>query len=200
METGRQLFLHYSHSLLLTARDPAKAKSAATALKRLLPSTTQTITTAPLDVSSEQSITHFLQNDLSAAVESHPNHRITLINNAGVYQRPWPETFATNVRGPILLSKGFLNIIGERGGTQNGRIINLTSGLGNAANISHQTIANLQKQLPTLDDVLKWENNHDNSYNLSKHLLNYASEILATDGADVGVEVWYATRLDRQLH
>ncbi|KAJ3041812.1 hypothetical protein HDV00_008702 [Rhizophlyctis rosea] len=186
LETARQLLLHHNHSLLLTSRTPQNAQKALTTLHPTSPH--QTVTSSTLDVSSPDGIEAFLKGDLQTAIsQSPPKQYITLINNAGIYQRPWSETFATNTRGPILLSQGFMSLLAQH--KRQGRIINLTSGLGNAGNISRQTIQKLKDKFPTIDDILNWEPGSESPYSLSKHLVNYVSEIYAREGEAVGVEV-----------
>lgn len=123
-EFVRQL-VKEGHRVLATCRDPSQARK----LKRLVPA--EDILT--LDVSRPESI-----EKLPAAWQGRVNHLDGLINNAGVGGKggglngvTWEdcqEVFATNVLGPLLVTRTCRPLL-KRGS----RVMNITSLMGSLA-------------------------------------------------------------------
>jgi len=96
-----------------------------------------------------------------------------LVNNAGVYRSPAAETWAVNVRGPVLLTRALDPVL-----TPDARIVNVTSGLGD---LSSQP-ASLQRKLAdpalTIDGLLDLP---PGGYGESKAVLNAFTRLLARE-------------------
>ncbi|TPX66858.1 hypothetical protein SpCBS45565_g04188 [Spizellomyces sp. 'palustris'] len=197
-ELSHQLFKIHHHDILLTARDINKAREAATRVSSGVKNG-NVIRAAQLDVSSSESILRFVSDELdpllaSLAQQGNGQSLVTLVNNAGVYGQGWRETLVTNVVGPGLLSRKFLENLPQ---TLNGRIVNLTSGMGNAANLPSTLLRQLEEQPPKSPiEIVEWAENwkqdetgHANPYSLSKHLLNYLTELYAKEEHGRGIAV-----------
>jgi len=119
-------------AVLLTARDAAKARAAATKLAKV-----GTAEPLPLDVADANSI-----KDAAAEVASRHGRLDVLINNAGINYDTWEtvenadingtvmETIATNLLGPWRLCQAFLPLLRK---SQAGRIVNVSSESGSLA-------------------------------------------------------------------
>ncbi|KAJ3278509.1 hypothetical protein HK104_002279 [Borealophlyctis nickersoniae] len=194
-ETARQLFLTHNHDVVLAARDAEKAQQAVSKILSSSPSSSNTLSPATLDVASETSIHNFISTVLTPAITTDPTRFIILINNAGIYKENWTRTRPTNVVGPLLLSRGFMNAMTQRkqqhgAAAVGGRIVNLTSGLGNAGCVPDSTLKKIEaKGFKVPEDVLSVEYESGEAYNLSKHLVNYMTGLFAGEGEGVGVSV-----------
>ena len=119
-------------AVLLTARDAAKARAAATKLAKV-----GTVEPLPLDVADANSI-----KDAAAEVARRHGRLDVLINNAGINYDTWEtvenadingtvmETIATNLLGPWRLCQAFLPLLRK---SQAGRIVNVSSESGSLA-------------------------------------------------------------------
>ena len=124
-------------AVLLTARDAAKARAAATKLAKV-----GTAEPLPLDVADANSI-----KDAAAEVASRHGRLDVLINNAGINYDTWEtvenadingtvmETIATNLLGPWRLCQAFLPLLRK---SQAGRIVNVSSESGSLAEMGPQ--------------------------------------------------------------
>lgn len=129
LETARQL-AREGHTVLVGARDPAKAEAAVAELKG------EGLTVEPLtlDVTDAGSIARAV-----AQVEQRHGKLDTLINNAGVAREgfgtltshttieQWRETYETNVFGLAAVTQAFLPLLRK---SDAGRVVNLSSILG----------------------------------------------------------------------
>jgi NAD(P)-dependent dehydrogenase (short-subunit alcohol dehydrogenase family) len=153
--------------VVLTSRDAAQGKAACKALTDArLPAVFH-----KLDVTSARSI-----KALAAFVKSKFGRADILVNNAGVMLDPrgtrfldsaldtYRATFDTNVWGPLLLTQALLPPMRKRG---YGRIVNLSSGLGQLAAMANDTPA----------------------YRMSKTALNALTRIVAVETAGTNVLV-----------
>jgi carbonyl reductase 1 len=142
--------------VLLGARDVAQGRAVAASIRG-------EVGVVALDVASPASI-----QDCARQVHG-PLH--LLVNNAGVYRLPPAETWAVNVRGPILLTRALEPVL-----ARDARIVNVTSGLGR---LSSQPAA-LQRRLAepslTIDDLLALP---PGGYGESKAALNAFTRLLA---------------------
>ena len=130
-EVCRQLAAR-GFTVVLTARDAAKARAAATKLAKV-----GTVEPLPLDVADANSI-----KDAAAEVASRHGRLDVLINNAGINYDTWEtvenadingtvmETIATNLLGPWRLCQAFLPLLRK---SQAGRIVNVSSESGSLA-------------------------------------------------------------------
>ena len=139
-EICRQLAQHGIH-VVLTSRDAAKGKVACAALRDAgLP-----VTFHQLDVTSVRSI-----SALTAYLEKQYSRLDILVNNAGVLLDPkgsrfmnsrietYRETLETNLFGPLLLCQALVPLMQKNG---YGRIVNLSSGLGQLSDMGTGTPA-----------------------------------------------------------
>jgi NAD(P)-dependent dehydrogenase (short-subunit alcohol dehydrogenase family) len=128
LEIARQL-AQRGITVILTARDRAKAEAAAEGLR----GDSLTVVPRPLDVTDPASV-----DRLARGVESEFGRLDILVNNAGVFLDRGQQaitadldnvrqTLETNLFGPWRLCKALLPLM-RRGGS--GRIVNLSSGLG----------------------------------------------------------------------
>jgi NAD(P)-dependent dehydrogenase (short-subunit alcohol dehydrogenase family) len=121
-------------AVLLTARDSAKAETAARKLGGI-----GTVEPLPLDVADVQSI-----KKAAAEVESRQGYLDVLINNAGINYDTWEtvenadingtviETMTTNLLGPWRVCQAFLPLLRK---SHAGRIVNVSSESGSLANM-----------------------------------------------------------------
>ena len=127
--------------VVLTSRDPAKGEAA---VAQLAESSLRSVVCHPLDVTSETSAFA-----LAAWLDQQYGACDVLVNNAGILDprggrvlttsiETLREVLATNVEGPFLVSKGLVPLM-QRG--QYGRIVNLSSGLGQLAEMGAGTPA-----------------------------------------------------------
>lgn len=187
-ELCRTLLTKHNHDILLLARDAQKAEAAASELS----TSKHTVQHAALDVSKPAEISRFLSTDLPGILASNPTSFITLVNNAGIYVPDWESTRLTNIEAPARLSRGFIQAFNDQN-RRGGRIITLSSGLGNAGCQSAETLKTLRNKYPTLEEVVNWKPvpgaGSKWEYDLSKHLVNYLTEILAQEGVPLGISV-----------
>ncbi|MGH8619162.1 MAG: SDR family oxidoreductase [Burkholderiales bacterium] len=163
-EIARQLGKAGFH-VVLTARDPAKGEAAAEALR----SEKLNLDFHRLDVADEQSIVAF-----AAWLKQAHGRCDVLVNNAGILPDPRgsrladtsPATvraaFETNTLAPLLLIQALLPLMQQR---KYGRIVNLSSGLGQLSDMSTGSIG----------------------YRLSKTALNAVTRVAAAEarGSDI---------------
>lgn len=119
--------------VVLTSRDPAQGEAA---VARLAESGLREVAAHPLDVTSETSVA-----ELVAWVDREYGACDVLVNNAGILDphgsrvmttslQTLREVLATNLEGPFFMVRGVVPLM-QRG--QYGRIVNLSSGLGQLA-------------------------------------------------------------------
>jgi NAD(P)-dependent dehydrogenase (short-subunit alcohol dehydrogenase family) len=153
--------------VVLASRDPAKG---AAAISKLFESGIQSVVCQPLDVTSETSAAA-----LAAWVDQQYGACDVLVNNAGILDarggrvlttslNTLQEVLATNVAGPFLVSRELVPLM-QRG--HYGRIVNLSSGLGQLAEMGAGTPA----------------------YRLSKAALNALTRTLAAELSGTNVLV-----------
>ncbi len=140
LEICRQLARRGEH-VVLTSRDAAKGKAACKALG----AAGLAVTYCKLDVTSARSI-----KALTAFVTRTFGRADILVNNAGVMLdargtrfldsalATYRATFETNVWGPLLLAQTLLPLMRKH---RYGRIVNLSSGLGQLAGMGNNTPA-----------------------------------------------------------
>lgn len=140
LEICRQL-ARLGHRVVLTSRDAAKGKAACKSLS----DAGLVVTYCKLDVTSARSI-----NALTAFVTRTFGRADILVNNAGVMLdgrgtrfldselATYRATFDTNVWGPLLLSQALLPLMQKH---RYGRIVNLSSGLGQLTGMGNNTPA-----------------------------------------------------------
>ena len=127
--------------VVLTSRDPAKGEAA---VAQLVESGLDAVVSHPLDVTSEASV-----SALVTWVDENYGACDVLVNNAGILDprgsrvmttslKTLQEVLATNLEGPFLVSQGFVPLM-QRG--RYGRIVNLSSGLGQLAEMGAGTPA-----------------------------------------------------------
>jgi NAD(P)-dependent dehydrogenase (short-subunit alcohol dehydrogenase family) len=121
--------------VLLTARDAAKAKAAASKL-----ADDGTVEPLAMDVADPKSI-----ENASAEVTKCHGHLDVLVNNAGINYDTWEtvenadingtvmETIATNLLGPWRVCQAFLPLLRK---SKAGRIVNVSSESGSLSNMS----------------------------------------------------------------
>ncbi len=128
LEICRQL-AHKGFHVILTSRDADKGRKAAESLSQ-----TGKVSSEELDVASADSIQAFCER-----ISSQYGHLEVLVNNAGIMidgQRKQSsvfdveastiqDTMQTNVYGPLQLIQGLIPLM-----KQHGRIVNLSSGMG----------------------------------------------------------------------
>jgi len=173
-ETARQLGKQGIH-VIVAARDPAKAASAALALQ----SDGIAAEALTLDVTRAESIELAVKQ-----VGDQHGHLDILINNAGVMaddatRKPseqtldaWRQTFDTNVFGLVAVTNAFLPLLKK---SPAGRIVNLSSVLG--SNTLHQ-----QKESGIYDFKVP-------AYNVSKSAVNAWTVQLAWELKDTAIKV-----------
>jgi NAD(P)-dependent dehydrogenase (short-subunit alcohol dehydrogenase family) len=153
--------------VVLTGRDPAKGKAACKSLSDAgLP-----VVFHRLDVTSLRSV-----SALAAFVARTLGRADILVNNAGVMRDPrgtrfvdsrletYRATFDTNIFGPLLVTQALLPLMLKR---SYGRIVNMSSGLGQLAEMGNSTPA----------------------YRISKTALNALTRIVAAETAGTNVLV-----------
>ena len=127
--------------VVLASRDPAKGEAA---IAKLAESGLREVACYPLDVTSEASAAAFC-----AWVDRQYGACDVLVNNAGILDprggrvmttslATLREVLATNVEGPFLLARGIVPLM-QRG--EYGRIVNISSGLGQLAEMGAGTPA-----------------------------------------------------------
>jgi NAD(P)-dependent dehydrogenase (short-subunit alcohol dehydrogenase family) len=127
--------------VVLASRDPAKGEAA---VAKLAEAGLRTVLCHPLDVTSDASA-----SALVAWVDRQYGACDVLVNNAGIVDprggrvlttslQTLREVWATNVEGPFLVSKWLVPLM-QRG--QYGRIVNLSSGMGQLAEMGAGTPA-----------------------------------------------------------
>ncbi len=139
LEVGRQL-AQLGMTVILGARDLAKGKAAAAQLAD------EGIQVIPhqLDVTNAESITR-----LATQIEQEFGRMDVLVNNAGILYDTWqhPSTanletvqqaIDTNTLGPWRMCKAFLPLLRR---SQQGRIVNVSSGAGSIASMGDSTPA-----------------------------------------------------------
>lgn len=175
LEVVRQL-AQQSMTVILGSRDLTKGEAAAEQLKA------EGLTVLPrqLDVTDAHSMAQ-----LAAQVEQEFGHLDVLVNNAGILYDTWqqPSTadfdtvqaaFVTNTLGPWQMCKLFVPLLRR---SQQGRIVNVSSGAGSLASMSDSTPA----------------------YSVSKAALNAFTRTLAAELKPAGILVnavcpgWVAT-------
>jgi NAD(P)-dependent dehydrogenase (short-subunit alcohol dehydrogenase family) len=166
-EIARQLARRPGIRVVLTARDAAKASSAAAKLK----GEGLDVDSHPLDVTSDESI-----RTLAAAVEKKYGRCDILVNNAGVMldsrgsrvldskAQTYRDTLETNLLGPLRLIQAVAPLMKKQG---YGRIVNLSSGQGQLSEMGVGTPA----------------------YRVSKTALNALTRTLAADLQGTGILV-----------
>jgi NAD(P)-dependent dehydrogenase (short-subunit alcohol dehydrogenase family) len=166
LEICRQL-AQLGHHVVLTSRDAAKGKAACKSLN----DAGLAVTYCKLDVTSARSI-----NALTAFVTRTFGRADILVNNAGVMLdgrgtrflnselATYRATFDTNVWGPLLLSQALLPLMQKH---RYGRIVNLSSGLGQLTGMG----------------------NHTPAYRMSKTALNALTCIVAAEAQGTNVLV-----------
>ncbi|KAJ3033501.1 hypothetical protein HDV00_006317 [Rhizophlyctis rosea] len=193
-----------NHIVYLAARSHTSASTACTTLY------SPNAHPIELDISSPTSIHTFTTTTLPTIFSTHTTATITLVNNAAVFPKnsdatpsdavKWEITHKTNILGLSLLCKSFLAAVKDANHTAGARIINLTSGLGNRGAQLPSTLKRLEKlgRTPTVEEIEGWnpgpevegeERGEYWRYNLSKHLVNYLTEVYAVEGKDLGVAV-----------
>jgi NAD(P)-dependent dehydrogenase (short-subunit alcohol dehydrogenase family) len=140
LEICRQL-ARGGNRVVLTSRDAAKGKAACQSLS----DAGLTVTYCKLDVTSPRSI-----GALAAFVQNKFGRADILVNNAGVMLdargtrfldselATYRTTFDTNVWGPLLLAQALLPLMQTH---HYGRIVNVSSGLGQLAGMENSTPA-----------------------------------------------------------
>ncbi len=166
LEISRQLAVRGVH-VVMTARDPHKGMAASEGLHR------QGLSVAflPLDVTVQESV-----DTLARALEQRFDGLDILVNNAGILPEGrgaqaltldlgvFRQAFETNTLGPLRLCQALVPLMKKRGG---GRIVNVSSGLGQLAEMGAGTPA----------------------YRVSKTALNALTRILAAELAGEGIKV-----------
>jgi len=159
LETARQLS-EAGFRVSLGCRDPEKGREAARSLPQ------DRVEVVPLDVTDESSI-----REAAAGLSSLD----VLINNAGIFDDDAKEILSlsidqllhslqTNTFGPLRLAQACWHLLK---GSSQGRIINVSSGLGQLAEMANETAA----------------------YSISKTALNAITRQLAGAGRDDGIAV-----------
>jgi NAD(P)-dependent dehydrogenase (short-subunit alcohol dehydrogenase family) len=178
LEVARQLAAR-GYTVVLTARDAAKAETAARALKD---AELEGVVPARLDVTDERSV-----EDARLFVEERFGRLDVLVNNAAILYDSWQraetadlkvvrEAFETNTLGPWRTSQAFVPLLRR---SRSGRIVNVSSESGSLASMGGGTPA----------------------YGVSKAALNALTRMLADElrGARVLVNSvcpgWVATEM-----
>jgi NAD(P)-dependent dehydrogenase (short-subunit alcohol dehydrogenase family) len=99
-----------------------------------------------------------------------------LVNNAGVYQAPRPEIWATNVRGPLLLTRALVPKLNN-----GARVVMVTSGLGALSSQSVDLVRRLRDPSLTLDDLVAMSDERPGGYGASKAALNAMARLFAEE-------------------
>lgn len=144
--------------VLLGVRDLRRGEEAAAGMEG-------EVAAVELDVASEASI--------AACVLALRGPLALLVNNAGVYRAPREEIQATNVRGPILLTRAL-----DASLAPDARIVNVTSGLGALAAQPGALKRRLADPALTIDDLLALP---PMGYGESKAVLNAFTRLLARE-------------------
>jgi NAD(P)-dependent dehydrogenase (short-subunit alcohol dehydrogenase family) len=139
LEVCRQLGRR-GYTVVLTARDEKKGKSAAEPLRR----DGADVHIQRLDVADDRSV-----KDAAAAVEHSLGRLDVLVNNAGILYDTWQraatadlnvvrEAFDTNTLGPWRVTQAFLPLLRR---SRHGRIVNVSSGAGALDSMDGETPA-----------------------------------------------------------
>ena len=107
-----------------------------------------------------------------------------LLNNAGVYEAPRRELWATNLLGPILLTRalndaGVLNL--------HARVVNVSSGLGAQSSQDRDLVQALNAPKLTIDDLVRiaaegMAGTRKGGYGATKAALNAFTRLLVASG------------------
>lgn len=165
-EVARQLAL-VGEEVLLGARSPAKAPVLANARP------------VELDVSNPKSIEACARRLANEGVKLD-----VLLNNAGVYEAGRRELWATNLMGPILLTRA-LNGAGVL--TPEARVVNVSSGLGALGSQERALVQALSSPKLTIDDLLRMAaegmaGTRKGGYGATKAALNAFTRLLVASG------------------
>jgi NAD(P)-dependent dehydrogenase (short-subunit alcohol dehydrogenase family) len=165
-EIARQLIQNDLH-VVIGCRDVMKCEQAVSALKKVGPN----VSGFALDVVDTRSVRRFVEH-----VVKHHGAPAVLVNNAGVYPEStsarvvdtptsvWRETIETNLFGPVRMCR---EVVPHMEKLRNGRIVNISSGLGQIAHMGEGSPA----------------------YRTSKAALNALTRTLAAELAGRGILV-----------
>jgi len=165
-EVARQLALA-GDEVILGVRSLAKAPSFANARS------------VELDVANPKSIEACARLLASEGVKLD-----VLLNNAGVYEAGRRELWATNLMGPILLTRA----LGDAGVlTPEARVVNVSSGLGAQASQERALVQALNAPKLTVDDLLRMAaegmaGTRKGGYGATKAALNAYTRLLVASG------------------
>jgi NAD(P)-dependent dehydrogenase (short-subunit alcohol dehydrogenase family) len=132
-----------------------------------------------LDVSNPKSITACAGQLASEGVKLD-----VLLNNAGVYEAPRRELWATNLLGPILLTRA----LGDGGVlTPEARVVNVSSGLGAQSGQERALVQALNAPKLSIDDLVRlaaegMAGTRKGGYGATKAALNAFTRLLVASG------------------
>jgi NAD(P)-dependent dehydrogenase (short-subunit alcohol dehydrogenase family) len=132
-----------------------------------------------LDVSNPRSIEACARRLASEGVKLE-----VLLNNAGVYEAPRRELWATNLLGPILLTRA-LDSAGVL--APEARVVNVSSGLGAQSGQDRELVQALNAPKLTIDDLLRMAaegmaGTRKGGYGATKAALNAFTRLLVASG------------------
>jgi carbonyl reductase 1 len=171
--------------VLIAGRDRAKCDAAAARMRK---DTGGRLRGVELDVTSDASVATAAQKLRDGAIKLD-----ALVNNAGIYGRHAAElTIETNLLGPLRVTRALLPLLRD-GAT----ITNVTSGLGELANLDTQHRKLLTDPALTIDALIAalrqmLANDEDwgtDAYGVSKAALNALTRLLAVELADRKIRV-----------
>ena len=108
----------------------------------------------------------------------------TLVNNAGVYQRPARETWVVNVLGPLLLTRALEPLLAP-----NARVVMVTSGLGKLSAQPASLVKRLSSPTLSLPDLERLAKEAPDGYGASKAALNAMARLFAQELGPRGILV-----------
>ena len=157
-EVAREL-VRDGYDVMATVRDPRRA----TAIPRAR--------LEQLDVASPDSI-----DALAQRLAKRGERLDVLVNNAGVYRSVPRETWAVNVRGPLLLTRALAPLLAA-----GARVVMVSSGLGSLSGQPESLVRRLRDPALTIDDVARIAEESPDGYGASKAALNALARLFARE-------------------